>query len=128
MSKSTSTYRKCGPGLQCVALAAAFCAVGPAGESRGGIDHYWKAGHGDIGVGLDNRRVSPAHSFPPPRCHRRSRSRRIGGRNVARRGIRYGPEIGVLVRNPSVSRPVGQQWDFLGTAVGKPAVDSAAKL
>lgn len=75
----------------------------------------YTAGHGDVGIAYEDGALDP-------HVHIHDGSLVDGAPvNNPPDGVEFGPdEVVIFVSDPSVARPVGIQWDFLGVSAGAP--------
>jgi len=93
-------------------LAGLLAAGALASMAAGAQSFIYTEGHGDIGIAYEDGAFEP---------HWHLHAGAVVNSSPLSEDAEYAPgEALVYVPNPSVSRPPGAQWDFLGTAAGNP--------
>lgn len=95
-----------------IRLLPAACVAALAAAGTGLAAGVFTAGHGDIGVAYEDGALEPHWHLHPGAV--------VDGAPLAA-DEEYAPDgLVAWVADPSIARPPGAQWDFLGTASGSP--------
>jgi surface-anchored protein len=95
-----------------ISWAGLLAAASVASLSAGAQSFIFSEGHGDIGIAYEGGAFEP---------HWHLHAGAVVNNSPLSEDAEYAPgDALAYVPNPSVNRPAGAQWDFLGTAAGNP--------